>query len=80
MPATAASAKRKPTTAKARPEIIPARNYTVSESALAVGVSDITIWRALESDRLKCFRVGRRVICSGQHLLDWLKSGGKTTK
>jgi hypothetical protein len=27
---------------------------------------------------LKAYRIGRRVIHSGQHLLDWLNNGGKT--
>ena len=65
---------------KNRPEVLPACNYTVSEAALAAGVSNPTIWRALDGKNLKCFRVGRRVIIGGQHLLDWLDSGGKTTR
>jgi hypothetical protein len=66
---------------KERPLLEPARNYTVPEAALAVGVAPITIWRALESSHLKCYRVVRRVICNGgQHLIPWLEAGGKTSR
>ena len=64
-----------------RPLLEPFRNYTVPEAARAIGVAAITIWRALESGHLKCYRVGRRVICNGgQHLIPWLEAGGKTSK
>ena len=64
-----------------RPLLEPFRNYTVPEAAMAIGVASITIWRALESGHLKCYRVGRRVICNGgQHLIPWLEAGGKTSR
>ncbi|MBL8204457.1 MAG: hypothetical protein JNM09_09525 [Blastocatellia bacterium] len=64
-----------------RPLLEPFRNYTVPEAAMAIGVAAITIWRALESGHLKCYRVGRRVICNGgQHLIPWLEAGGKTSR
>jgi excisionase family DNA binding protein len=64
-----------------RPLLEPFRNYTIPEAARAIGVAAITIWRALESGHLKCYRVGRRVICNGgQHLIPWLEAGGKTSK
>jgi hypothetical protein len=64
-----------------RPLLEPLRNYTVPEAARAIDVAAITIWRALESEHLKCYRVGRRVICNGgQHLIPWLEAGGKTNK
>jgi len=44
------------------------------EAALATGVAYITIVRAQERGQLACYKVGRRVLHSGQHLIDWLKS------
>lgn len=61
-----------------RPTIIPNRNYTRQEAKLACGVSVASLIRAWEAGFLKSYRVGRRVLHSGQHLLDWLEAGGKT--
>jgi hypothetical protein len=77
MPSTATTKKCKPRVLN-RPELLASKNYTVYEAAAAVGCAAITIWRALDSQNLKCFRVGRRVIIGGQHLLDWLECGGRT--
>jgi hypothetical protein len=63
-----------------RPSIEPNRDYPRREAALACGVAPITIIRAYEAGHLKFYRVGRRVIHSGQHLIDWLEAGGKTSK
>lgn len=85
MAATAALAKTRKSTSsykraiKNRPLLESSRNYPVAEAALAAGVSNPTIWRALDCGHLKCYRIGRRVIVSGQHLLDWLAAGGKTS-
>lgn len=50
-------------------------------TARAIGVAAITIWPALESGHLKCYRVGRRVIRNrGQPVIPWLEAGGKTNK
>lgn len=80
MSETTSPAKEPRTNLKSRPPLETSRNYTVPEAALAIGVAAITIWRALESQNLKSYRVGRRVIVGGQHLLDWLEAGGKTSK
>lgn len=62
-----------------RPTLDPSRNYTRAEAALAVGVAPISLFRAFDAGHLNAFRVGRRVIHSGQQLLDWLAAGGKTS-
>jgi len=64
----------------ARPLLEPQRNYDRAEGARAVGCSVITLIRAYDSGHLKAYRVGRRVLHSGQHLIDWLESGGRTCK
>ena len=61
-----------------RPTLETSRNYPVKEGALCVGVSVATIWRAIQAGRLKTYRVGSRVIISGEQLKNWLESGGKT--
>jgi hypothetical protein len=70
--------KRKSSRHSHRLPLEPTRNYQRPEAALACGVAVITIIRAFESGHLKAYRIGRRVIHSGQHLLDWLNNGGKT--
>jgi hypothetical protein len=55
--------------------IEPAAIYSRAEAARVAGVSQITLWRALERGDLSCYRRGRRVLHSGQHLLDWLRKG-----
>jgi hypothetical protein len=84
--ATALIEKRKPkaTTKKARrlankPPLTPDRIYTRAEAALVVGVAHITLIRARDAGHLAELRVGRNVLHSGQQLLDWLASGGKTS-
>ena len=62
----------------ARPLLEENRNYTIVEAASATGVSPTTIWRALDTERLQCFRVGRRIIVAGHHLKTWLTAGGQT--
>lgn len=64
--------------AQDRPIIEPTRNYNRKEAALACAVAEITLFRAYDSERLKAYRVGSRVLHSGQHLLDWLEAGGRT--
>jgi hypothetical protein len=71
---------RKPAKRQARPVIEPSRNYNRKEAALACGVAEITLFRAYDAGRLKAYRVGARVLHSGQHLLDWLTSGGSTDR
>lgn len=61
-----------------RPLLEPKRNYNRAEAAHAVGCAVITLIRAYESSHLKAYRIGRKVLHSGQHLIDWLEAGGKT--
>lgn len=62
-----------------RPTIEPARNYTRSEAAFAVGCAAITLIRAYDAGHLRAYRVGRRILHSGAHLIEWLESGGRTS-
>lgn len=61
-----------------RPTIELNRNYNRREAALAVGCSVITLIRAYDSGHLKAYRVGRRILHSGAHLIEWMEAGGKT--
>lgn len=70
--------KKESTAVISRPTIIPNRNYTRQEAKLACGVSVASLIRAWEAGFLKSYRAGRRVLHSGQDLLDWLETGGKT--
>lgn len=69
---------RKTIKAQARPTIEPTRIYSRPEAADACGVSQITLFRAYDSGHLKAYRQGSRISHSGQHLLDWMESGGRT--
>jgi hypothetical protein len=61
-----------------RQPIEPLRNYTRAEAARVVPCAEITLIRAWEGGFLNCYRVGRKILHSGQHLIDWLEAGGKT--
>lgn len=54
-------------------------NYSISNAAAVAGVSAITVWRAIHSNNLKTYRVGRRRVISGQQIQEWLEAGGKTS-
>lgn len=80
MPSPATSQKSKSTSIQPRPVIEPNRNYDRREAALACGCAVITLIRAYDAGHLKAYRVGRRVLHSGAHLLAWLESGGRTMR
>lgn len=61
-----------------RPAIEPLKNYTREEAAKVVPCAQITLIRAYDNGFLSFYRVGRRILHSGQHLIDWLEAGGKT--
>jgi excisionase family DNA binding protein len=61
-----------------RPTLDRQRNYSVTEAALTMGVAAVTIWRAIYSGHLRHYRVGRRVLVSGEQLVAWRDAGGKT--
>lgn len=52
--------------------------YERREAAQAARCAVITLVRAYDSGNLGAYRIGRSIKHSGQHLLDWLESGGKT--
>lgn len=62
-----------------RPSLEPNRIYTQAEAGLACGCSKTTIIRARESGNLTTLKVGGKVICTGEALLTWLNTGGKTS-
>jgi hypothetical protein len=78
MPTTSAAKQHQPAITSHRPLLEPNRNYPVQEAAAAIGCAAITVRRALDNGYLQCFRVGRRIIVNGQHLINWLNAGGKT--
>lgn len=47
--------------------------YTVKEACLIIGISRTTLWRAIRKGRLGCYRVGRRVLLSEEHMTGFLK-------
>jgi hypothetical protein len=70
--------KAKPSASLVRTPIESTRNYTRPEAAIACGVSEMTLIRAFQSEHLKAYRIGRRVIHSGAQLQAWMEAGGKT--
>ncbi len=74
------SLTRKPRTKKeeARQPIELRKNYTRAEAAKVVPCAPITLIRAYYAGHLSAYRVGRNILHSGQHLIDWLEAGGKT--
>ncbi len=47
--------------------------YTVKEACGIIGISRTTLWRAIRKGRLGCYRVGRRVLLSEEHMTGFLK-------
>jgi excisionase family DNA binding protein len=54
--------------------------YTVKEACGIIGISRTTLWRAIRKGRLGCYRVGRRVLLSEEHMTGFLKSHEKGTR
>lgn len=61
-----------------RPPLDPSRIYSLREGALAFGVSISTLVRARNSGNLVGLKVGAKIVFTGEALLAWLNSGGKT--
>jgi len=55
------------------PALDPQRNYSRREAIAAVGISKSTLIRAIRSEELGYYQIGRRVLHSGSHLIDWMK-------
>lgn len=64
----------------ARPPLTSDKIFNRKEAATAAGVSIPTLVRAYDSGNLQAYRVGRRVLHLGAHLLNWLEAGGKTSR
>ncbi len=47
--------------------------YTIQEACGIIGISRTTLWRAIRKGRLGCYRVGRRVLLSEEHMISFLK-------
>jgi excisionase family DNA binding protein len=71
-------AKKRGPKAAARPALNTETLYNRREAALVTNLSRMTLIRAFNSGNLPGYRVGTRVLHSGQQILDWLNSGGKT--
>ncbi|MDQ3011732.1 MAG: helix-turn-helix domain-containing protein [Acidobacteriota bacterium] len=57
-----------------------AKNYALPIAAQVIGVHVNTLWRAVYSDNLITYRIGRRRVVSGEQLKKWLDAGGKTSR
>ena len=55
-------------------ESFPKLGYSFKEAQKITGVGRTTLWKAIDEGRLKCFRVGRRVLFSLKHLQDFMES------
>ena len=71
MSSNAASIKSKRRTLSAR---LPKLGFSVKEAEKITGLGRTTLWKAVDDGRLKCFRVGRRVLFSEDHLRSFLLS------
>ncbi len=56
------------------------RSFSRSEAADYVGVSVITLDRAVADRKLACYRIGRRIIFSQTHLDEFLSSNEQKAK
>lgn len=57
-----------------RSTTLPKLGYSVKEAEKITGLGRTTLWKAVEERRLKCFRIGRRVLFSEDHLRSFLLS------
>jgi excisionase family DNA binding protein len=47
--------------------------YTIKEACVIIGISRTTLWKAIRTGRLGCYRIGRRVMFSEEHMTGYLK-------
>lgn len=47
--------------------------YTIKEACAMIGISRSTLWKAIRTGRLGCYRIGRRVMFSEEHMTGYLK-------
>ena len=51
--------------------------YTIKEACAMIGISRSTLWKAIRTGRLGCYRIGRRVMFSEEHMTGYLKASRK---
>jgi excisionase family DNA binding protein len=56
---------------------LPKLSYSIKEAEKITGVGRTTLWKAINNGKLRCFKVGRRVLFSSEHLKEFLKSHEK---
>jgi excisionase family DNA binding protein len=47
--------------------------YSIKEACAMIGISRSTLWKAIRTGRLGCYRIGRRVMFSEEHMTGYLK-------
>ena len=47
--------------------------YTIKDACAMIGISRSTLWKAIRTGRLGCYRIGRRVLFSEEHMTGYLK-------
>jgi len=48
--------------------------HSVKEAERITGLGRTTLWKAIRAGKLGCFKVGRRVLFSSEHLQEFLKA------
>ena len=46
--------------------------FSLKEACKITGLSRTTLWKAIRNRKLACYKVGRRVLVSRQHIQDYL--------
>jgi len=54
--------------------------FNIREAERITGLGRTTLWKAISGGQLKCYKVGRRVLFSLEHLKLFLESHEKQTK
>lgn len=47
---------------------------SIKEAISLTGLGRTTLWKAIRKGKLKCFKIGRRVLFSPDHLQEFLKA------
>ena len=58
--------------AEERPPIHATAVYDTNQAAAIIGIAPITLRRAMDTGEIRHLEIGRRVLFTGAHLLDWL--------
>jgi excisionase family DNA binding protein len=54
--------------------------YTIPEACLIIGISRTTLWKAIRTGKLSCYKIGRRILFSEEHMTGFLKLNEKAGK